>query len=160
MTNTTKTTRQHIYTDGAAPNNQSGCKLGGAGVAILSSEGEVQKTISARVYPRQGEAYTTNNRCEMLALSVGLNLASGNDIIYCDNDMVVKGYNEWLETWKRKDWRNSQKKPTANKDIWLIIDRLKHDKPDVEVKWVRSHNGTAGNELADLLANQAIQRIR
>lgn len=155
MTDSEQPSINHIYTDGAAPNNQTGCKLGGAGVAILSSKGEVLNTLSARVYPKQGEAYTTNNRCEMLALSLGLNIASNSDIIYCDNNMVVQGYNQWLEGWKHNGWRTGKKKPVANQDIWQIIDKLKLQKLGVSVKWVRGHIGVKGNELADQLASTA-----
>ena len=91
----------------------------------------------------------------MLAFIKGLEQSASNDIVHTDNDMVAKGYNEWLEGWKRKGWKNANKKPVANKDLWLRIDALKQSKPDVQVQWVKGHDGIEGNELADTLASEA-----
>ncbi|GAA0209792.1 ribonuclease HI [Kangiella japonica] len=144
-----------IFTDGAAPNNQNGCKHGGLGVAVLSDQGEVLETYKARVEPAQGQDTTTNVRCEMLAVIKALELAEPYDIIHTDSDMIAKGYNEWLEGWKLKGWKNANKKPVANQDLWQRIDKLKQEKPCVVVKWVRGHSGIYGNELADNLATEA-----
>ncbi|MCQ8891546.1 hypothetical protein NQT72_18830 [Pseudoalteromonas carrageenovora] len=147
-------TLKMIYTDGAAPNNQAGCKHGGIGVAVYSSNGELIETFKSRVEPEDGST-TTNVRCEMLALIKGLELSNDCDVIHTDNQVISKGYNEWLNGWKAKGWKNSSKKPVANKDLWLLIDALKQSKPSVIVKWVKGHDGIEGNELADSLASEA-----
>ncbi len=144
-----------IYTDGAAPNNQNGCTIGGLGVAVFSREGELLDSFNSRVEPSEGMTTTTNVRCEMLAVIKALELAEPNDIIRTDNEMIPKGYNEWLAGWKKKGWKNSQKKPVANQDLWKRIDELKQEKPNVIVEWVRGHSGVEGNELADNLATEA-----
>ena len=146
---------RHIYTDGAAPNNQNGCKHGGLGVAVLNGEGEVLETYKSRVEPAEGKDTTTNVRCEMLAVLKALELAEPNDTIHTDNQMVAKGYNEWLTGWKARGWKKSNKKPVENPDLWLPVDKLKQEKPTVVVKWVRGHSGIFGNELADDLATEA-----
>lgn len=152
--NETITTPRHIYTDGAAPNNQTGCKVGGLGVVIMV-DGQPIAQYSERVLPSAGMEVTTNVRCEMLAVIKALELAEPNDIIHTDNEMIAKGYNEWLTGWKLKGWKNASKKPVANIDLWLSIDQLKREKPEVVVKWVRGHDGIYGNELADTLATEA-----
>lgn len=145
-----------IYVDGAAPNNQSDCLAGGIGVAIYGQSGQLVDTFKSRIeLEEQTGNRVTNVRCEMLALIKGLELSASNDTVFTDNEMVVKGYNEWLFEWKSKSWRNSSKKPVANKDLWLRIDKLKQCKPDVRVEWVRGHDGIEGNELADTLASEA-----
>ncbi|BCO20928.1 ribonuclease H [Alteromonas sp. KC3] len=144
-----------IFTDGAAPNNQNGCKHGGLGVVVLNDQEEVLETYKARVEPVEGKETTTNVRCEMLAVIKALELAESEDIIHTDNDMIAKGYNEWLKGWKLKGWKNANKKPVANQDLWQRIDKLKQEKPKVVVKWVRGHSGIYGNELADNLATEA-----
>ena len=144
-----------IFTDGAAPNNQNGCKHGGLGVVVLSDQEEVLESYKARVEPEAGKETTTNVRCEMLAVIKALELAEPEDIIHTDNDMIAKGYNEWLKGWKLKGWKNANKKPVANQDLWQRIDKLKQEKPTVVVKWVRGHSGIYGNELADNLATEA-----
>ncbi len=145
---------QMIYTDGAAPNNQTGCKQGGIGVAVYNSNGELIDTFKSRVEPEDGST-TTNVRCEMLALIKGLELSNGRDVIHTDNKIISQGYNEWLNGWKAKGWKNASKKPVANKDLWLLIDDLKQSKPSVIVTWVKGHAGIEGNELADSLASEA-----
>ena len=145
---------QMIYTDGAAPNNQTGCKLGGIGVAVYNSNGELIDTFKSRVEPEDGST-TTNVRCEMLALIKGLELSNGRDVIHTDNKIISQGYNEWLNGWKAKGWKNASKKPVANKDLWLLIDDLKQSKPSVIVTWVKGHAGIEANELADSLASEA-----
>ncbi len=143
-----------IYTDGAAPNNQTGCLQGGIGVAIYDDKGKLIDSYKSRVAPDAG-ATTTNVRCEMLALIKGLELSQDTDIIHTDNQMISKGYNEWLDGWKAKGWKNASKKPVANRDLWLLIDDLKQSKPHVVVTWIPGHDGIEGNELADTLATEA-----
>ena len=150
-----KQTPRLIFTDGAAPNNQNGCKHGGLGVVVLNEQEEVLETYKARVEPEEGRETTTNVRCEMLAVIKALELAEPEDIIHTDNDMIAKGYNEWLKGWKLKGWKNASKKPVANQDLWQRIDKLKQEKPTVVVKWVRGHSDVYGNELADNLATEA-----
>ena len=154
ITQNTNSTR-FIYTDGAAPNNQNGCKHGGFGVVVLNDQEEVLETYKARVEPSAGMETTTNIRCEMLAVIKALEMAESNDVIHTDNEMIAKGYNEWLTGWKLRGWKTSNKKPVANRDLWLPIDQLKREKPEVVVKWVRGHDGIYGNELADTLATEA-----
>lgn len=149
-----KTLPRQIYTDGAAPNNQTVCTQGGIGVAVYSNSGELEDTFSSPVYPTEAQA-VTNVRCEMLAVIKTLELAEPDDIIHTDNEMIVKGYNEWLEGWKKKGWKTASKKPVANQDLWNCIDALKQEKPQVVIKWVQGHSGIAGNELADNLATEA-----
>lgn len=146
-----------IFTDGAAPNNQNGCKHGGLGVVVLNDQEEVLETYNARVEPVEGKETTTNVRCEMLAVIKALELAEPDDIIHTDNDMIAKGYSEWLNGWKLKGWKTASKKPVANQDLWQRIDKLKQAKPTVVVKWVRGHSGIYGNELAD---NSAIEAAK
>ena len=150
-----KQTQRLIFTDGAAPNNQNGCKHGGLGVVVLNDQEEVLETYKARVEPVEGKETTTNVRCEIIAVIKALELAELEDIIHTDNDMIAKGYNEWLKGWKLKGWKTASKKPVANQDLWQRIDRLKQEKPTVVVKWVRGHSGIYGNELADNLATEA-----
>lgn len=154
MNETITDTTHYIYTDGAAPNNQTGCTQGGIGVAVFTEDGELSQTYKSAVRPEAGST-TTNVRCEMLAVIKGLEVAEGDDIIHTDNKMIAQGYNDWLKGWKMRGWKGSTKKPVANKDLWLIIDGLKQQKPDVTITWIKGHAGIEGNELADTLATEA-----
>lgn len=147
---------KHFYTDGSAPDNQNGCTQGGIGIAVFDADHQLiasyKETI--RVF---GET-TTNVRCEMLALITGLKLSNGNDVIHTDSRMLVDSINKWLEGWKAKGWRNSSGK-VKNLDLWLQVDELLQQKPDVTVEWVKGHDGIEGNELADRLATEAAQGL-
>ena len=156
MQTTINNVSRNIFTDGAAPNNQNGCKFGGLGVVVLNAQDEVIATYKARVEPVEGKDTTTNIRCEMNAVIKALEMAEPYDVIHTDNEMIARGYNEWLKGWKLKGWKKSQKKPVANPDLWQRIDRLKQEKPNVVVKWIRGHSGVYGNEIADNLAKSVI----
>ncbi|MFN9960767.1 MAG: RNase H family protein, partial [bacterium] len=46
-----------------------------------------------------------------------------------------------------------------NKDLWLQFLKLKGTRT-INWSWVRGHSGVEGNEMADKLANQAIDSLK
>jgi len=64
-----------------------------------------------------------------------------------------------MPAWKKNNWKTKAKKPVKNKDLWQQLDdaAAKHD---VEWAWVKAHVGIEGNEKADQLANDGIDKIR
>ena len=78
---------------------------------------------------------------ELMAAIKGLEAASDAQdiIIYSDSTYLV---NTMTKGWKRN----------ANHDLWERLDQLVKGRK-VTWKWVRSHNGTPGNELADKVAS-------
>lgn len=135
-----------IHTDGACRGNPG---PGGWG-AVLQYRGN-QKTI-------QGfEPQTTNNRMELTAVIEALRLLKrGCDVeLVTDSKYVMTGINEWLANWKRNGWKTAARKPVKNSDLWqqLEAETARHH---LTWRWVRGHSGDPGNELADQLANQAI----
>ncbi len=91
-----------------------------------------------------------------MALIEGLEYAQDGDAIYSDSDFCVKGYNDWLDNWKERGWRKSDKKPVKNRHLWQQIDELR-SKKYVEVIKVKAHSGVEGNNMADLLAVEAAE---
>lgn len=91
---------------------------------------------------------------ELMAFIEGLEYAEDGDVIYSDSDYCVKGFNLWLDGWKKKGWRRADKKQIKNRRLWQTVDALRADKY-VEVKKVRAHSGVRGNEIADSLAVDA-----
>jgi ribonuclease HI len=75
-----------------------------------------------------------------------------------DSQYVQKGITEWLPNWKRRGWKTAAKKPVKNVDLWQRLDRAVAEH-DVKWHWVRGHSGHPENELADALANQAIDEM-
>lgn len=142
-------TRVQIYTDGACRGNP-----GPGGWGALLIVGDTRKEISG------AEAATTNNRMELLAAISGLGALKRRCEVdlYTDSKYVLQGITEWLPNWKAKGWRTAARKPVRNQDLWEQLD-LAGGSQHVIWHWVRGHSGNAGNELADELANRAIDKL-
>jgi ribonuclease HI len=136
----------YIYSDGACKGNPG---AGGWG-ALLVTDGH-RKEICG------GEANTTNNRMEMTAVIRALeSLKRPSTVeVHTDSQYVQKGISEWMDGWKRRNWRTADGKPVKNQDLWLQLDALSQ-LHRIEWKWVRGHNGHPENERADELANQGV----
>ena len=78
--------------------------------------------------------------------------------LYTDSKYVIQGINEWIKGWKSKDWRTANKKPVKNVELWKQLDVL-NKKYHVNWHWVKGHSDDPGNDMADLLANQAMDEI-
>jgi ribonuclease HI len=138
-----------IFTDGACRGNPG---PGGWG-ALLRYKGREKRLLGA-------EAETTNNRMELMAAIRALETLKRpcRVVLTTDSQYVKKGISEWMANWKKRDWKTADRKPVKNADLWRRLDAAAavHD---VHWKWVRGHSGHAENELADQLANQAIDDL-
>ena len=138
-----------IFTDGACRGNPG---QGGWG-ALLRSDGH-EKRIKGY------EADTTNNRMEMMAAIMALKALKqpSNVHLTTDSEYLKRGISEWIVGWKRRGWKTAAKKPVKNVDLWKMLDaETQHHK--IEWCWVRGHTGHRENEIADVLANQAIDEM-
>jgi len=135
-----------MYTDGACRGNPG---PGGWGVVLNYQQN--RKTL------RGYDPETTNNRMELTAVIKGLRaLNRACEVeIYTDSKYVMQGINEWIANWKRNGWKTAAKKPVKNHDLWQQLD-AEIASHNVDWKWVKGHSGIEGNELADQLANEAI----
>jgi ribonuclease HI len=139
-----------IYTDGACRGNPGP----GGWAALLSCDGREKEIAGA-------EAHTTNNRMELLAVIRALESLKKPRVqvkVYTDSQYVRRGITEWLESWKARGWRTSNRKPVMNQDLWEQLDALAAPH-DIEWHWVPGHAGVPGNERVDRLANQAIDAM-
>jgi len=138
-----------IYTDGACRGNPG---IGGWG-ASLNYNGTCKEICG-------GELDTTNNRMEMTAVIEALKvLKESSDVcLLSDSQYVLKGINEWMPNWKKRNWKTASRKPVKNVDLWQQIDTLMQQH-DIEWVWVKGHSGDPGNERADALANQGIDEL-
>lgn len=107
-----------------------------------------------------GERHTTNNRMELTAAIQGLAALKEHCqvILTTDSQYVRQGITQWLANWKSRGWRTAAKAPVKNQDLWQRLDELAR-RHSVEWHWVKGHSGHRENELADALANRAIDEL-
>jgi ribonuclease HI len=75
-----------------------------------------------------------------------------------DSQYVLKGITEWMENWKKRGWKTAARKPVKNVDLWQRLDKAR-EVHDIEWHWVKGPSGHIENEIADELANQAIDEL-
>ncbi len=138
-----------IFTDGACRGNPG---PGGWGV-VLRYNGHEKELYG-------GERETTNNRMELTAAIRGLEALKRpcRVRLTTDSRYVQQGITEWLENWKRRNWKTAGRKPVKNADLWRRLDELARQHR-VEWHWVRGHSGHPENERADELANRGIDEL-
>jgi len=137
-----------IFTDGACKGNP-----GPGGWGALLRYGEHEKELCG------GEAQTTNNRMELMAVIAALEALKRPTRVRVttDSQYVKRGVNEWMARWKRNGWQTAERKPVKNRELWERLDRVLSEHR-VEWHWVRGHTGHPENERADQLANRGIPR--
>jgi ribonuclease HI len=139
-----------IFTDGACSGNPG---PGGWG-AILRKGGSERELFG-------GEALTTNNRMEMMAVIEALRALKEpvEARVHTDSQYVQKGISEWIHGWKRRGWKTANKEPVKNEDLWREMDRLAAQHK-IQWIWVKGHAGHAENERADVLARRGVDLVR
>ncbi len=141
--------RVTLYTDGACSGNPG---AGGWG-AILIFNG-VERELSG------GEAYTTNNRMELMAVIRGLEALKYpcSVEIYSDSAYTVNAFvNGWIFDWEKNGWKKSDNKAVLNIDLWKNLLQLTK-LHDVVFKKVKGHADNAYNNRCDALARGAIPK--
>jgi len=137
-----------IYTDGACRGNPG---PGGWG-AVLRANGH-EKHLHG------GERNTTNNRMELTAAIIALEALKRpcSVTLYTDSQYLRQGISEWMPRWIQRRWRTANKKPVKNADLWIRLASAAAAHK-INWQWVKAHTGIEGNELADQLANLAIDQ--
>ena len=134
-----------LFSDGSALGNP-----GPGGYGAILRYGDTEKELSGQ------ESHTTNNRMELKGVIEGLKaLKEPCDVdIVSDSSYVVKGINEWLVNWIKRDF-----KKVKNPDLWR--EYIEVSKPHkIHAIWVRGHDGHVENERCDTLARDAAQRAK
>jgi ribonuclease HI len=126
--------------------------MGGIGIYIPY----LQKNISRRI-----DAPTTNQRCELLALSQAIDTileedSSAKFCIYTDSIYSVKCATEWYKNWRINGWKNSKREDVKNRDIIepMIekLERVNEVQEKIQIHYVKGHAHNEGNIKADILA--------
>jgi len=140
-----------LFTDGACSGNP-----GPGGWAYILRHGASAKEREGS----GGEAHTTNNRMEFLAVINGLKALTRPSVVdvYSDSQYVLKGLESWVDGWKKKGWVTASKKPVKNRDLWESLDGLRQTH-QLRYHWIRGHNEHPENERADALAVAAREAV-
>lgn len=138
-----------IYTDGACKGNP-----GAGGWGVLMKSGDRIRELHG------GEAATTNNRMELLAVIRALEALKRpcRVRVHTDSRYVQLGISSWIHQWKKNGWRTADRKPVRNTELWRELDELAQ-KHEIEWLWVKGHAGDPGNERADELANLGVASV-
>ena len=139
----------HIYTDGACSGNP-----GPGGWAWAAAP-------DGQPYGAGSERPTTNQRMEIRAVTEALRAFREHGdvlVIVSDSTYVVNCFRQrWWEGWLARGWKNSQKKPVANQELWedLFDEIVARGSGKTVFNWVKGHSGDPMNDLVDTLAVQA-----
>ena len=144
-----------LYCDGGCRGNQYKNNVGGWGVC-LEYKGYIKEI-------KGSETDTTNNRMELISCIKGLEAITRKNIpveVVMDSQYVVSAFNDkWINNWMLRGWRNSKNKPVENQDLWVRFIKLTKELTNITFTKCLGHSGHAGNERADLLANQAMDEL-
>jgi len=134
-----------LFSDGSALGNPG---PGGYGT-ILHFNGKEREL-------RGGESHTTNNRMELMGVIAGLRaLKEPCEVeVISDSSYVVKGINEWLVNWVKRDF-----KKVKNPDLWREYLRVSEDHK-VKGTWVKGHAGHEENERCDDIARSEAEAFK
>ena len=129
----------NIYTDGSSRGNP-----GNGGYGTILTFGNHRREIS------EGFRHTTNNRMELLAVIIGLEVLKGEGLqvtIYSDSKYVVDSVEKgWIWGWLKKGFTGKK-----NEDLWRRFIPV-YRKHNVKFQWIKWHNGHPENERCDVLA--------
>jgi ribonuclease HI len=136
-----------IYTHGACKGNP-----GVGGWAAVLVDPKCRKAL-------QGSApHTTNNRMELTAALEGLRaLHHPSEVhVYSSSQYLHNGMESWMSAWKQRDFKTKGGTPVKNEDLWRALDE-QSSRHNVKWNWVGRHSSDPESELADQLANGAIE---
>ena len=103
------------------------------------------------------EDLTTNIRMEGSAILEALKVLAGEEAeIWTDSEFWINVLTKWAPGWEKNGWK---KKSGPIKNLGLVKKVFKaYREANAKLVWVRGHNGTVENELADEWANKAREK--
>jgi ribonuclease HI len=141
--------RTGVFTDGSCEGNP-----GPGGWGVVWVEDDV--VVAAR---HGADPQTTNNRMELRALVEAYKLlpVDARIDVYSDSQICVKTVTEWAPGWAARGWRRKTG-PIANLELVQELYALARAHPNVQLTWIRAHDGSRWNEYADALATTYLRK--
>jgi ribonuclease HI len=134
----------YLYTDGSSLGNPG---PGGYGIILEWVGMSYVKEFSA------GFTHTTNNRMELLAVIIGLEMLKSQGmevVIYSDSKYVVDAIEKkWIFNWEKKNFKGKK-----NHDLWKRLLEI-YREHEIKFRWIKGHNNHPQNERCDFLALQS-----
>jgi ribonuclease HI len=133
------------YTDGSCQPNP-----GPGGFAVIRD---------MKPYILGGDRDSTNIRMEGRALIAALKDSGGDPCrIYTDSEFWINVITKWSINWERNGWIKKGGE-IKNLDLVKVVCQL-YRISEADLQWVRGHNKNEGNELADVWANKAREKVQ
>ena len=134
------------YTDGSASPNP-----GPGGFAVI-------RDLKPHILGSE-DGQTTNIRMEGKALIAAIQDAGDDSAqVYTDSEFWINVVTKWAPGWQARGWT---KKGGEIKNLDIVQELFElYTNSNVDLKWVRGHEGDEGNELADEWANKAREGVR
>jgi len=145
------------YCDGACSGNGKADSYGGY-AAIIHHNGQVRAVTGA-------SRNTTNQKMELMAAITVFKVINTMYDTQCevtvvtDSQYVSRGMNEWVHGWQISGWKNANRKPVANRDLWLELLAVS-GKHKVKFQWIRGHSDSEENNQCDKLAVAAKEKLQ
>ncbi|XP_020821488.1 ribonuclease H1-like isoform X2 [Phascolarctos cinereus] len=142
-----------VYIKGTCKNNGRPGARGGIGASWgPGNEQNISDTYSGR---------QTNQSASLEAATKVIEQAKAQNMdritVCTDNQLITKGMNEWIHTWKENDWKTSKNKDVVHRDQFAKLDNMTRDM-DVEWKYVPARSKVEGSAEAQRLARKATSR--
>jgi ribonuclease HI len=139
-----------IHTDGSCLGNPGP----GGWAALLRWNGRERELAG-------GEVQTTNNRMELMAAIMALEVLKEpcRIVLHTDSQYVRQGITEWMPGWVRKQWKTASGGPVKNRELWERLNAAiaRHE---IDWRWVKGHAGNPDNERVDVLARDEAIKVR
>lgn len=145
-----------LYVDGGVRGNGRETNVGGFGIVAVYNDQPHEEFY-------RGFRNTTNNKMEIQAAIEGLKLMLGKNYlveVFSDSAYVVNCINQkWYKKWFINGWVTSSKKPVENRELWMELISLVEQFPFIKFTKVKGHSTDEWNNLADSLANKAMDEM-
>ena len=135
----------NIFTDGSSLGNP-----GEGGYCAILRYKDKEKIIKG------SKKEATNNQMELTAVIEALKALKEpcKITLYSDSNYVVRGINEWIENWIKKEFKG-----VKNSDLWR--EYIDVSSPhNINAVWIKAHNGHIENEKCDKIAKEEAEKLK
>ena len=145
----------YVFCDGGCRGNQKKENVGGWGVFMKRGQFHEHKMNGSK-------KNTTNNEMELVAVIEALKFLGNKKrktIVIVDSNYVYSGITSWIYGWIERGWKTKSKSPVKNAKLWKELLSLKLQFENIKFELCKGHSEIEGNEIADHLANKAMDDL-